>query len=91
MYPAKSACSAKSTCSAKYANVATGRRTPGVGGVGIEGVVDGLMVRVSAPSKLSPALLTDEWQAQIDQLESSGKTAVVVLEDEKFHRLAGAA
>ncbi len=53
-------------------------------GVGIEGVVDGLMVRVSAPSKLSPALLTDEWQAQIDQLESSGKTAVVVLEDEKF-------
>ncbi len=42
------------------------------------------MVRVSAPSKLSPALLTDEWQAQIDQLESSGKTAVVVLEDEKF-------
>ncbi|CNE73112.1 zinc/cadmium/mercury/lead-transporting ATPase [Yersinia similis] len=53
-------------------------------GVGIEGVVNGLMVRVSAPSKLSPALLTDEWQAQIDQLESSGKTAVVVLEDEKF-------
>lgn len=49
------------------------------------------MVRVSAPSKLSPALLTDEWQAQIDQLESSGKTAVVVLEDEKIHRLAGAA
>lgn len=53
-------------------------------GVGVEGVVNGLTVRVSAPSKLSPALLDDEWQAQIDQLESSGKTVVVVLEDEKF-------
>ncbi|EEQ14202.1 Lead, cadmium, zinc and mercury-transporting ATPase [Yersinia frederiksenii ATCC 33641] len=53
-------------------------------GVGVEGVVNGLTVRVSAPGKISPALLTAEWQAQLDQLESSGKTAVAVLEDEKL-------
>ncbi|CNH25857.1 zinc/cadmium/mercury/lead-transporting ATPase [Yersinia pekkanenii] len=53
-------------------------------GVGVEGVVNGLTVRVSAPSKLSPTLLSDEWQTQLDQLESGGKTAVAVLEDEKF-------
>ncbi|PNM25947.1 zinc/cadmium/mercury/lead-transporting ATPase [Yersinia enterocolitica] len=51
-------------------------------GVGVEGVVNGLTVRVSAPSKLPPQLLTAEWQTQLDQLESSGKTAVAVLEDE---------
>lgn len=53
-------------------------------GVGVEGVVNGLIVRVSAPGKISPALLTAEWQAQLDLLESSGKTAVAVLEDEKL-------
>ncbi|WP_145521468.1 zinc/cadmium/mercury/lead-transporting ATPase [Yersinia aldovae] len=53
-------------------------------GVGVEGKVNGLTVRVSAPSKLPPALLTTEWQTQLDQLESSGKTAVAVLEGEKF-------
>ncbi|CNK65118.1 zinc/cadmium/mercury/lead-transporting ATPase [Yersinia mollaretii] len=53
-------------------------------GVGVEGRVNGLAVRVSAPGKLPAGLLTDEWQTQLDQLESSGKTAVAVLEDEQF-------
>ncbi|EEQ09927.1 Lead, cadmium, zinc and mercury-transporting ATPase [Yersinia mollaretii ATCC 43969] len=53
-------------------------------GIGVEGRVNGLAVRVSAPGKLPAGLLTDEWQTQLDQLESSGKTAVAVLEDEQF-------
>lgn len=53
-------------------------------GVGVEGVVNGLTVRVSAPGKLPPQLLTAEWQTQLDRLESSGKTAVAVLEDDKL-------
>lgn len=53
-------------------------------GIGVEGIVNGLVVRVSAPSKISPELLTAEWLAQFDELESSGKTAVAVLENEKF-------
>ena len=53
-------------------------------GIGVEGIVNGLVVRVSAPSKISPELLTAEWLQQFDELESSGKTAVAVLEDEKF-------
>ena len=53
-------------------------------GVGVEGVVNGLAVRVSAPGKISPMLLTPEWQNLLDQLESSGKTAVAVLENEKL-------
>ncbi len=62
--------------------LATERRA--LAGVGVEGIVNGLVVRVSAPGKLQPALLTAEWQGQLDQLESSGKTAVAVLENEKF-------
>lgn len=53
-------------------------------GVGVEGVVNGLSIRVSAPSKIAPALLTPEWQTQLDLLESGGKTAVAVLENEKL-------
>ncbi|MGE4780465.1 zinc/cadmium/mercury/lead-transporting ATPase [Yersinia enterocolitica] len=53
-------------------------------GIGVEGIVNGLVVRVSAPSKISPELLTTEWLAQFDELESSGKTAVAVLENEQF-------
>ncbi|MEY4923143.1 MAG: hypothetical protein RLY17_1860 [Pseudomonadota bacterium] len=62
--------------------LATERRA--LAGVGVEGIVNGLAVRVSAPDKLQPALLTAEWQEQLDQLESSGKTTVAVLENEKF-------
>ncbi|MFI0488942.1 MAG: zinc/cadmium/mercury/lead-transporting ATPase [Yersinia sp. (in: enterobacteria)] len=62
--------------------LATERRA--LAGVGVEGIVNGLVVRVSAPGKLQPALLTTEWQGQLEQLENSGKTAVAVLENEKF-------
>lgn len=53
-------------------------------GIGVEGTVNGIVVRVSAPSKISPELLSAEWQALLDELENSGKTAVAVLENEKF-------
>ncbi|HIB8307140.1 TPA: zinc/cadmium/mercury/lead-transporting ATPase [Serratia marcescens] len=50
-------------------------------GVGVEGIVDGKTVLISAPGKLAPGLLATQWQSQVDKLENAGKTAVVVLED----------
>ena len=50
-------------------------------GVGVEGIVDGKTVLISAPGKLAPGLLDAQWQSQVDKLENAGKTAVVVLED----------
>lgn len=53
-------------------------------GIGVEGVVDGLKILVSSPGKLVAQTLDSHWQIQLDQLESSGKTAVAVLENERF-------
>lgn len=50
-------------------------------GVGVEGIVDGKTVLISAPGKLAPSILATQWQNQVDKLENAGKTAVVVLED----------
>ncbi|BEO73539.1 zinc/cadmium/mercury/lead-transporting ATPase [Serratia marcescens] len=50
-------------------------------GVGVEGIVDGKTVLISAPGKLAPGLLDTQWQSQVDKLENAGKTAVVVLAD----------
>ncbi|MBQ0955513.1 zinc/cadmium/mercury/lead-transporting ATPase [Serratia symbiotica] len=48
-------------------------------GVGVEGVVGGKTVLISAPGK--PGLLGGKWQSQVENLESAGKTVVVVAED----------
>ncbi|CNF02684.1 zinc/cadmium/mercury/lead-transporting ATPase [Yersinia nurmii] len=53
-------------------------------GIGVEGVVNGIKVLVSSPGKLAPQSLDNHWQTQLDQLESSGKTAVAVLEEGRF-------
>jgi Cd2+/Zn2+-exporting ATPase len=51
-------------------------------GVGVEGLVDGKTVLISAPAKLATGLLKQQGIQQVEQLENAGKTAVVVLEDD---------
>ncbi|WP_199636466.1 zinc/cadmium/mercury/lead-transporting ATPase [Serratia sp. PAMC26656] len=49
-------------------------------GVGVEGVVDGKTLLISAPGKLAAGQLDALLQSQVEKLENAGKTAVVVLE-----------
>ncbi|WP_261110849.1 zinc/cadmium/mercury/lead-transporting ATPase [Serratia quinivorans] len=59
--------------------LAQGRRA--LAGVGVEGVIDGKTVLISAPAKLAAGLLNQQGASQVERLENAGKTAVVVLED----------
>jgi len=59
--------------------LAQGRRA--LAGVGVEGVIDGKTLLISAPAKLAAGLLSQQGTQQVEQLENAGKTAVVVLED----------
>ena len=49
-------------------------------GVGVEGVVNGALVQVMAPTKLPQDALSEDALAQINALESAGKTVVVVIQ-----------
>ncbi|MEG0233098.1 MAG: zinc/cadmium/mercury/lead-transporting ATPase [Hafnia sp.] len=49
-------------------------------GVGVEGVVNGVLVQVMAPTKLPQDALSEDALAQIHALESAGKTVVVVIQ-----------
>ncbi|NLS54533.1 zinc/cadmium/mercury/lead-transporting ATPase [Hafnia alvei] len=49
-------------------------------GVGVEGVVNGALVQVMAPTKLPRDALSEDALAQIHALESAGKTVVVVIQ-----------
>ncbi|KHN51526.1 zinc/cadmium/mercury/lead-transporting ATPase [Pectobacterium fontis] len=53
-------------------------------GVGVEGTISGKRVQVSAPTRVAPDLLDADWLQQIDALESTGKTVVVVQEDNRL-------
>jgi Cd2+/Zn2+-exporting ATPase len=59
--------------------LAQGRRA--LAGVGVEGVIDGKTLLISAPAKLAAGLLSEQGTHQVERLENAGKTAVVVLED----------
>ncbi|WP_261132850.1 zinc/cadmium/mercury/lead-transporting ATPase [Serratia quinivorans] len=59
--------------------LAQGRRA--LAGVGVEGIIDGKTLLISAPAKLAAGLLNQQAVNQVEQLENAGKTAVVVLED----------
>ncbi|CAI0898382.1 Lead, cadmium, zinc and mercury-transporting ATPase [Serratia proteamaculans] len=58
---------------------AQGRRA--LAGIGVEGVINGKTLLISAPAKLAAGLLTPQGTSQVERLENAGKTAVVVLED----------
>jgi len=49
-------------------------------GVGVEGVVNGALVQVMAPTKLPQDALSEDALVQIHALESAGKTVVVVIQ-----------
>lgn len=49
-------------------------------GIGVEGVVNGKTILISAPGKLAENQLSHAWRSQVETLETAGKTAVVVLE-----------
>ncbi|WP_265556396.1 zinc/cadmium/mercury/lead-transporting ATPase [Serratia grimesii] len=59
--------------------LAQGRRA--LAGVGVEGIVDGKTLLISAPAKLAAGLLQQQGIQQVERLENAGKTAVVVLEE----------
>ncbi|MFC0226020.1 zinc/cadmium/mercury/lead-transporting ATPase [Serratia aquatilis] len=50
-------------------------------GIGVEGVVAGKTILISAPSKLVENQLSSAWSARVEHLETAGKTVVVVLEE----------
>lgn len=52
-------------------------------GVGVEGVVNGALVQVMAPTKLPQDALSEDALAQIHALESAGKTVVVVIQSQQ--------
>lgn len=59
--------------------LAEGRRA--LAGIGVEGIVDGKTILISAPGKLTESQLSSEWRSRVETLETAGKTAVVVLQD----------
>lgn len=50
-------------------------------GIGVEGQVNGQLIRVCAPAKLGESILSAKTEVQIEQLEYAGNTVVVVLQD----------
>lgn len=50
-------------------------------GIGVEGVINGKTILISAPGKLAENQLSPTWRNQVETLETAGKTAVVVLEE----------
>ncbi|MDE9484395.1 heavy metal translocating P-type ATPase, partial [Xenorhabdus bovienii] len=53
-------------------------------GIGVEGQLSGKRVLVTAPARLPENTLPSEWKQRVTELESSGKTAVAVMQDEQF-------
>jgi Cd2+/Zn2+-exporting ATPase len=53
-------------------------------GIGIEAMVEGEMIRLSSPTKLSAESLNAEWQQRITQQEDEGQTVIVVLRQGKL-------
>ncbi|WP_237386985.1 zinc/cadmium/mercury/lead-transporting ATPase [Xenorhabdus sp. Sc-CR9] len=53
-------------------------------GIGVEGQLSGKRVLVTAPARLPENTLSSEWKQRVTELESSGKTAVAVTQDEQF-------
>ena len=51
-------------------------------GIGVEAIIDGQRILLSAPGKLADHQLDDEWQARITQLEASGQTVIVALRED---------
>ncbi|CDG96928.1 Pb/Cd/Zn/Hg transporting ATPase (P-type ATPase family) [Xenorhabdus bovienii str. puntauvense] len=53
-------------------------------GIGVEGLLSGQKILVSAPERLPENTLSTAWKQRVTELESSGKTAVAVVQGEQF-------
>ncbi|PHM37082.1 heavy metal-transporting ATPase [Xenorhabdus mauleonii] len=53
-------------------------------GTGVEGLLSGQRILVSAPGRLPENTLSEEWKQRVIELESGGKTAVAVMQGEQF-------
>lgn len=60
---------------------ATDRTT--VAGIGVSGNIDGVIYRITSPSKVK-IVLPSEIEQNLDRLENQGKTTVLVLQEEKI-------
>ncbi|MDE9555040.1 zinc/cadmium/mercury/lead-transporting ATPase [Xenorhabdus bovienii] len=53
-------------------------------GIGVEGRLSGQKILVAAPGRLPENTLSTAWKQRVTELESSGKTAVAVVQGEQF-------
>ncbi|MBC8952731.1 zinc/cadmium/mercury/lead-transporting ATPase [Xenorhabdus sp. PB62.4] len=53
-------------------------------GIGVEGQLSGQRILVAAPERLPENTLSADWKQRVADLESSGKTAVAVMQDKQF-------
>ncbi|CDM87824.1 zinc/cadmium/mercury/lead-transporting ATPase [Xenorhabdus bovienii] len=53
-------------------------------GIGVEGLLSGQKILVAAPERLPENTLSTAWKQRVTELESSGKTAVAVVQGEQF-------
>ncbi|MBI6547220.1 zinc/cadmium/mercury/lead-transporting ATPase [Xenorhabdus lircayensis] len=53
-------------------------------GIGVEGQLSGQRILVSSPGRLPENTLSAEWKQRVTELESSGKTAVAVMQGKQF-------
>ncbi|CDH23623.1 zinc/cadmium/mercury/lead-transporting ATPase [Xenorhabdus bovienii] len=53
-------------------------------GIGVEGLLSGQKIQVTAPGRLPENTLSTAWKQRVTELESSGKTAVAVVQGEQF-------
>ncbi|MGJ0638904.1 zinc/cadmium/mercury/lead-transporting ATPase [Xenorhabdus bovienii] len=53
-------------------------------GIGVEGLLSGQKILVAAPGRLPENTLSTAWKQRVTELESSGKTAVAVVQGEQF-------
>lgn len=53
-------------------------------GIGVEGQLSGQRILVAAPERLPENTLSAVWKQKVVDLESSGKTAVAVMQDKQF-------
>ncbi|MGJ0579961.1 zinc/cadmium/mercury/lead-transporting ATPase [Xenorhabdus bovienii] len=53
-------------------------------GIGVEGLLSGQKILIAAPERLPENTLSTAWKQRVTELESSGKTAVAVVQGEQF-------
>ncbi|MEL4015417.1 Zn(II)/Cd(II)/Pb(II) translocating P-type ATPase ZntA [Dryocola clanedunensis] len=53
-------------------------------GIGVEAIIDGETLRLSAPGKLPAGVLNESWQQRITQLEAEGQTVIAAIRQDEL-------